>query len=268
MGIPDFMLRAALAGAGVAIVAGPLGAFVVWRRMAYFGEALAHSPLLGVVLVIVLGVLPWITVLGVSVIVALLLYVMDRSKRSTLYAGIGIVAHGALATGLVLLSFVETARVDLFAYLFGDVLAATPHDLWLIYGGGTAVMAVMVMFWNPMLSVVVNEEVASVEGVNVTRTKLVHLMMLAVVVAAAMKVVGVLLIVALLIAPASAARQLSRSPEQMAILASVIGVISVIAGLWASYELDTPAGPSIVVAAIGLFVLAVCFGNRSVRSAP
>jgi zinc transport system permease protein len=267
-GIPDFMLRAGLAGAGVAIVAGPLGAFVVWRRMAYFGEALAHSSLLGVVLGIVLGILPWVAVLGVSMTVAVLLYAMDQSKRATLDAAIGIIAHGALATGLVLLAFVETARVDLFAYLFGDVLAVTWHDLWLIYGGGAVIMGVLAHFWHAMLSVVVSEEVASVEGVNIPQTKLVYLLMLAVVVAAAMKIVGVVLIVALLIAPASTARQIAHSPEQMAVLASLAGVLSVIGGLWGSYQFDTPAGPSIVMAAIGLFVVALCFGNRPVRRVP
>ncbi len=267
-GVPDFMARAMLAGAGVAIVAGPLGSFMVWRRMAYFGEALAHSSLLGVVLGIVLGVMPWLTVLALSLVVAILLYLMEQSRRATLDSAIGIVAHGALAVGLVLLAFVESARLDLFSYLFGDVLAVTRQEVWLIYGGGALVLGVLAIFWHPMLSVVVNEEVASVEGVNVTTTKIAHLMILAVVVAAAMKVVGVVLIVALLIAPASAARQLANSPEQMAVFASLAGVMAVAIGLWGSYQFDTPAGPSIVVAAIGLFILAVCFGNRPVRNVP
>lgn len=266
--IPDFMLRALFAGMGVAIVAGPLGAFVVWRRMAYFGEALAHSSLLGVVVGIALGIMPWIAILGISIVAALMLYSLEQSKRASMDSAIGIIAHGALAVGLVLLAFVETVRVDLFAYLFGDVLAVTIQDIWLIYGVGSLVMGLLMIFWHPMLSVVVSEEVASVEGVPVTRTKLVHLLMLAVVIAAAMKIVGVVLIVALLIIPASAARQIARSPEQMAVFASLAGVISVIIGLWAAYQFDSPAGPSIVVAAIGLFVVSLCFRNHPVRHVP
>ncbi len=259
--MPDFMWRALFAGIGVAILAGPLGAFVVWRRMAYFGEALAHSALLGVVLGVVLGVMPWVVIIPLCVLVALALFLLERGARTTLDSAIALIAHGALAIGLVVLAFVETARVDLFAYLFGDILAVTTQDLWLIFIGGVLVLGVLVAYWQPLLSIIVNEDVAHVEGVNVTRAKIVHLLLLAVVVAVAMKVVGVLLIVALLIIPASTARQIARSPESMAIIAALCGVLSVIGGLWMSYRADTPGGPSIVVSAIILFVLALMFGK-------
>ncbi len=255
--MPDFMIRALLAGIGVAIVAGPLGAFVVWRRMAYFGEALAHSALLGVVLGVVLGIMPWLIIFGVCSAVAIILFVIERYSISEADSAIGLIAQGTLAFSLVILAFVETERIDLFAYLFGDILAVTVDDLWLIYGAGAVVLIVMGFLWQSMLSLVINEDVAKVEGVNVTRTKIIHLLLLALVVSTAMKLVGVLLVVSMLIIPPSVARLLSRSPESMAALSIIIGIIAVGAGLWASYYADTPAGPSIVVASIILYILSI-----------
>ncbi len=259
--VPDFLLRALVAGIGVAILTGPLGCIVVWRRMAYFGEAIAHSALLGVVLGAVLGTLPWATVIVVCAGVALILYVLERRGKATMDSAIGLVAHGSLAIGLVLLSFADTVRVDLYAYLFGDILAVSQNDLWLIVIGGLAVLGVLSMIWSSLLSVVVNPDVAKVEGVNVTATKVIYLILLALTVASAMKIVGVLLVVAMLVIPASAARAVSASPEGMAAAAVLIGVAGVCGGLWGAYRFDTPAGPSIVTAMVCLFVVLACFGN-------
>ena len=154
-GIPDFLLRALLAGIGVAALAGPLGCIVVWRRMAYFGEAIAHAALLGVVLGAVLGVFPWAIIIAVCASVALILYVLERYGKATLDSAIGLVAHGSLAFGLVLLSFAETVQVNLLAYLFGDILSVSAHDLWLIAIGGLVVLSILAVIWSPLLSVVV-----------------------------------------------------------------------------------------------------------------
>ncbi len=262
--IPDFMVRALLAGLGVAVVAGPLGVFVVWRRMAYFGEALAHSALLGVVLGAVLGVLPWLVIIAVCSAVALILFALERSSGRGSDAAIGLIAQGSLAFALVILAFMESERIDLFAYLFGDILAVTRFDLWLIYGAGLVVLSVMALIWQSMLSMVVNEDVARVEGVNVTATKILHLLLLALFVSGAMKIVGVLLVVAMLIIPPSVARLLARSPESMVIISICVGMLSICGGLWASYSADTPAGPSIVVTAIGIFLVTLIIRPRGV----
>ncbi len=259
---PEFLMRALFAGLGVAVLAGPLGCFVVWRRMAYFGEAMAHAALLGVVLGTVLGLFPWIVVISVCAGVAVILYMLESHGKATLDSAIGLVAHGSLAFGLVILSLAETVQVDLFAYLFGDILSVSPGDLWLILIGGVAVLSVLVFIWSPLLSVVVNPDVAKVEGVNVAAVKVLYLVLLALTVAAAMKIIGVLLVVAMLVIPASAARSISTSPEGMALSSIIIGVIGVSGGLWSAYQFDTPAGPSIVSVVVCLFALIVLFGNR------
>ena len=261
----DFLLRALAGGLGVALVAGPLGVFVVWRRMAYFGDALAHSALLGVALGTVLGIDPQLGVIAICLLLALALALLQRQRRLATDTLLGIFAHTALSLGLVALAVLETVRVDLVAYLFGDILAISSVDLYWIWGGNLPVLVVLMLIWRPLLAATVHEELAQVEGAPVFRARLAFILLIAMVVAVAMKVVGILLITSLLIIPAAAARRFARSPEGMAALAGGLGCAAIGAGLWASLRWDTPAGPSVVVAATLLFVLGHAIPSRSPR---
>ncbi len=258
----DFLPRALLGGLGVALAAGPLGAFIVWRRMAYFGDTLAHSGLLGVVLGIVLNVNPELGVVATCVLVALVLVLLQRQHRLATDTLLGILAHTTLSLGLVALAFLETVRVDLVSYLFGDILAINTTDLYWIWGGNLLALGTLAWLWRPLLAATVHEELAQVEGVPVFPVRLTFMLLIAVVIAVAMKVVGILLITSLLIIPAATARRFARSPEGMAVLASVFGGAAVGIGLWASLRWDTPAGPSVVIAATTLFVLGFVIPNR------
>ncbi|MCP5419870.1 MAG: zinc ABC transporter permease subunit ZnuB [Gammaproteobacteria bacterium] len=251
----DFLWRALLGGLGVALLAGPLGSFIVWRRMAYFGDTLAHSSLLGIGLGVLLGINQSVAVIAVCLLLAVLLVVLEHRQRLATDTLLGIFAHTSLSLGIVALAFLETVRVDLVGYLFGDILAVTTHDLYWIWGGGLLILAVLSRLWRPLLAITVHEELARVEGVPVFAVRLGFMTLIAVVVAIAMKVVGILLITSLLIIPAAAARRFARTPEIMAGLASLLGCLSVALGLWASLRWDTPAGPSVVVAAAALFLL-------------
>ncbi|WP_027858537.1 zinc ABC transporter permease subunit ZnuB [Marinobacterium jannaschii] len=251
----DFLLRALLGGLGVAAIAGPLGAFVVWRRMAYFGDTLAHSALLGVSLGFLLDINMNLAVVACCVILAISLVTLQRQRLVATDTLLGIMAHSALSLGLVAISLLEDVRVDLLAYLFGDLLAISSTDLYWVFGGGVLVLALLWYLWEPLLAITINEELAQVEGVPVTQVRLALMLLIAVVIAIAMKIVGILLISSLLIIPAAAARRLAASPEQMAVGAAVLGCISVGAGLALSWHLDTPAGPSVVVAALICFLL-------------
>lgn len=253
--LDDFVWRAVLGGVGVAAVAGPLGCFVVWRRMAYFGDALAHGALLGVALGFALEWNLNLAVMGTFVGFALLLTALQGQQRVASDTLLGILSHAALALGLVTASFLERLRIDLLGYLFGDILAVSVTDLAWIYAGGAVVLAVTVALWSPLVSVTVHEELARAEGIAVGRLRLVLMLLIAVVIVIAMKIVGVLLITSLLIIPAAAARAFARSPEQMAVLASVLGSLAVLGGLGASLTWDTPSGPSVVVAAAVLFAV-------------
>ncbi len=261
----DFLLRALLGGFGVALAAGPLGAFVVWRRMAYFGDALAHSGLLGVLLGAMLHVNPQLGVVLTCLLVALGLVLLQRQHGLATDTLLGILAHATLSLGLVALALLETVRVDLVGYLFGDILAITTADLYWIWGGGLLALGALAGLWRPLLAMTVHEDLARVEGVAVFPIRLAFMLLIALVVAVAMKVVGILLITSLLIIPAAAARRFAHSPEGMAALASLIGGAAVGLGLWTSLRWDTPAGPSVVVAATALFVLSLATPGRSRR---
>ena len=251
----DYFSRALIAGIGLAVVTGPLGCFVVWRRMAYFGDTMAHSAILGVALALFFSITPTIGVFAVAVLVALLLGFLQR--RGTLSADslLGLLSHSALALGLVLVSMMPQVRIDLMGLLFGDILAVSVSDLVLIYGGGIVVLGVLAWLWRPMLAGTVSEEIAQAEGLSPERTRLIFMVLLAGLIAIAMKILGVLLITAMLIIPATAARRLAQTPEQMALYAALGGIAAVLAGLWASLAFDTPSGPSIVVAALLVFAI-------------
>lgn len=258
----DFLLRALLGGIGVALVAGPLGAFVVWRRLAYFGDTLSHSALLGVVLGFLFHVNLTLGVVVVCQLLALLLFLMQRQRHIAGDTLLGILAHGSLSLGLVLLALVETLRIDLLSYLFGDILAIGPLDLLWIFGGGTLTLAVLTWLWRPLLAMTVHEDLARVEGVPVELINWAFLALLALAVALLMKVVGLLLVTALLIIPAATARRFVTTPEAMALVAALCGCLAVAGGLGASYRWDTPAGPSIVVVAALLFTVSQLVPRR------
>ncbi len=257
----DFLLRAVVAGLLLALVAGPLGCFIVWRRMAYFGDTLSHSALLGIALGLLLNLNMQLTVIFICCLVALLLVLMETRKSLATDTLLGILAHSSLAVGLVLLSFTKT-QIDLQAYLFGDLLTVTNGELLWLLGGCALVMVVLLSNWNALLSFTVQPELAQVEGLNVARLRVLLMLIIAVVVAVAMKIVGVLLITSLLIIPAATARLFARSPEQMAFGASLSGCMAVAGGLTASWFWDTPTGPSIVVVAAVLFAVSALLKGR------
>ena len=257
----DFLLRAAAAGLLLALVAGPLGCFIVWRRMAYFGDTLSHSALLGIALGLLLNINMQLTVVIICCLVALLLVLMETRKSLATDTLLGILAHSSLAVGLVLLSFTNT-QIDLQAYLFGDLLTVTAGELAWLLGGCVLVLIVLLCNWNALLSFTLQPELAQVEGLNITRLRVLLMLIIAIAVAVAMKIVGVLLITSLLIIPAATARIFARSPEQMAFGASLSGCIAVVGGLAASWFLDTPTGPSIVVVAALLFAMSAMVKGR------
>lgn len=251
--LDSFLIRAALAGVGVALAAAPIGAFVVWRRMAYFGDATAHAALLGVTLALATG-LP--VTLGVLVsATAMALTVAAAAGRGwAADTALGVAAHAALAIGIVALSFLHGVRVDLLGYLFGDILSVTRADLAVIWTGAALIIGLVAWRWRGLLLATLNEDLAAASGVNPRREGLVLTLALAVLIAVALKIVGTLLITAMLVVPAAAARPLVRTPEAMAVLAAVVGTVAALTGLYAAWHFDTPAGPSMVVAAVVILV--------------
>lgn len=258
--LDDFVVRATLAGIGVALAAAPLGCFVVWRRMAYFGDATAHAAVLGIALSLALSTSIFFGALAVALLMALLVTGLS-SRTMALDTMLGVLSHSALALGLVAVSFLQGVRLDLMSYLFGDILAVGRIDLAVIWGGALIVMGLMAWRWQAMLTATLSSDLANASGINPKREQLVLTIALAIVVAVAIKVVGVLLIAAMLVIPAAGARPLARTPESMVVIAAVIGGVSAVLGLQASASYDTPAGPSIVCIAALIFAISQAMGS-------
>lgn len=251
--IDAFVWRALLAGFVVAAAAGPLGCFVVWRRMAYFGDATSHAAILGVALALGFGVSVFVGTLATALAMAVLVASL-AGKGWAMDTTLGVLAHSALALGLMAVSFLPSVRVDLSVYLFGDILTVSASDLWVMGLGAAAVIGVLIWRWDGLLASTISEDLARSLGHDPARDRLFLTLALAVTVAVALKVVGALLIAAMLIVPPAAARVYARSPEQMALFATALAALAVVAGLALSMGLDTPAGPSIVTAAAAFFV--------------
>ena len=254
MNLEPFLVNAILAGFAVAVITGVMGCFVVWRRMAYFGDSLAHSALLGVALGFAVGIAVNIGLILICSVFALLLLWLQQKKVLATDTLLGILAHSALSLGMVTIS-VMGQRIDLHSILFGDILTVTRPELWWIYIGGAIVIIMLLMNWSSLVLMTLQEDLAQAEGIRVFLCNLLLMFLMTLVVAVSIRSVGILLISSLLIIPAATARQLARSPEGMAIIASFIGVTSVGLGIYFSFALDTPSGPTIVASAASLFTL-------------
>ncbi len=253
----EFILVALLAGVAVALVAAPLGCVVVWRRMAYFGDTLSHAALLGVSMAVATDSLPVYGVLTVGALLAAVLYWLESHRDLSTDTLLGILSHTALAAGLVVVSVLQSQgrTLNLMGYLFGDLLAVSGEELPFMFAGSGLILGVFVWLWPALVSFSVNEELARIDGVRVDRDKFIFMLLLALVIAVAIKVVGVLLITAMLIIPAASARLFSHSPVQMVLLATLFAILAVVGGLAASLQWDIPAGPAVVLVAAGGFFL-------------
>ena len=255
--LDDFLVRALIAGIGIALVAGPLGCFVVWRRLSFFGDTLAHSALLGVLLSITFNINVSITIFAVSSLVALLLLKLQKSTNLAGDSLLGLISHSSLAIGLVILGFLSFIRFDIMGVLFGDILSVNTNDILAVWIGGGLILIVLWYIWKPLFASTVNFELAEAEGMRPERVYAIFTILLAALIAISIKMVGVLLITGLLIIPTAMARNLSNNPKQMVILSIIGGLLSVFIGLYASLEINTASGPSIVTVALVLFILSL-----------
>ncbi|MFQ3361634.1 MAG: zinc transport system permease protein [Alphaproteobacteria bacterium] len=258
--LDPFILRAIAAGLGVAIIAGTIGCFVVWRKMAYFGDSLAHSALLGIALGLAIGISTYLSTIIACLAFALILLWLQQKNLLATDTLLGILAHAALSIGMIAISVLEL-RVNLHSYLFGDILTVTSVELWWIYLGGVFVLLMIILNWPSLVLMTIHEELAKAENVNVYFQNLLLMLLMTIVVAVSIRTVGILLISSMLIIPAATARHLVNSPVAMAITASILGAIAVLGGIFLSMELDTPSGPSIVVTAALLFVILFTFSS-------
>ena len=253
----DFLFRALIAGIGIALVTGPLGCFVVWRRLSFFGDTLAHSALLGVILSVSFDINISLSVFVVSSLVALLLLKLQNTTNLASDSLLGLLSHSSLAIGLVVLGFLSFIRFDIMEVLFGDILSVSVNDLLIIWIGGATILVVLWRIWKPLFAATVNYELAEAEGMQPDRINVIFTILLAALIAISIKMVGLLLITGMLIIPTAMARNLSNNPKQMVIFSIIGGLLSVFIGLYTSFEINTASGPTIITVALILFILSL-----------
>ncbi|MDC0231781.1 metal ABC transporter permease [Pelagibacteraceae bacterium] len=253
----DFFIRALVAGLGVALVTGPLGCFIIWRRLSFFGDTLAHSALLGVTLAFSFDINIAFSVFIISSAIALILLKLQKTTNLPGDALLGLLAHSSLAVGLVVIGFLSFIRFDIMGLLFGDILAVTENDLIIIWVGGAIILFVLKLIWKPLFASTVNYELAEAEGMKPERVNAIFTILMAAIIAISIKMVGLLLITGMLIIPAAMARNISNNPKQMVLFSIIGGLLSVVMGLFGSLEINTPSGPSIITAGLILFILSL-----------
>ena len=253
----DFFIRALVAGIGVALVTGPLGCFIIWRRLSFFGDTLAHSALLGVTLAFSFDINIAFSVFIISSAIALILLKLQKTTNLPGDALLGLLAHSSLAVGLVVIGFLSFIRFDIMGLLFGDILAVTENDLIIIWVGGAIILFVLKLIWKPLFASTVNYELAEAEGMKPERVNAIFTILMAAIIAISIKMVGLLLITGMLIIPAAMARNISNNPKQMVLFSIIGGLLSVVMGLFGSLEINTPSGPSIITAGLILFILSL-----------
>ena len=251
----DFFIRALIAGIGIALVTGPLGCFIIWRRLSFFGDTLSHSALLGVTIAFFFELNIAFSVFLMSSAIALILLKLQKTTKLPGDALLGLLAHSSLAVGLVVIGFLTTIRFDIMGLLFGDILAVNEIDILIIWIGGALILLILKFIWKPLFASTVNHELAEAEGMNPDKVNAIFTILLAAIIAISIKIVGLLLITGMLIMPAAMARNVSNNPNQMVKLSIIGGLLSVIIGLFSSLEINSPSGPSIITAALVLFCL-------------
>ena len=252
-----FIQRAFLASLMVGVLCPFVGNFVVLRRMSFFSDAISHSAFAGIAVGALLGIDLSMSSLIVAMLVSLLIAFLSEKTTLSHDTVIGIAFSGAIASGMLVLGMLKGYRVDIFTYLFGDILAITNNDLLFLFIISILSIVILLFFSKPLLQITFNRDLARVEGINVRLFEYLLFFIIAVVVTVSLKIIGIILVTSLLIVPAAAAKNLASSMKHLFILSCVFGLVSGITGLIASVYLNTASGPTIVLVSIGIFFLTV-----------
>jgi zinc transport system permease protein len=243
-----FMAKAFFVGLLISLLCGPMGSLVLWQRMSFFGDTLAHASLLGVSMAALFDIPLPLGLGGTTLAVGFFIHLLSQKKNLPLNTLLAIATQITLALGIIGISLTRQQGY-MTSFLFGDLLALDRLDLILICAVVPLVLSLIKLFWRPFIIVILNEEIAAAEGLPVRRLKLIYTLVFALSIAIVSRTVGVLLVVSLLIIPAAAARLVSKTPESMAIRAIIIGMASICLGLFLSWKLDLPTTPTVTLSA-------------------
>ena len=248
-----FMGRALLAAIGMGCISAVMGCFLLWRRMAFFGDAMAHASVLGVALGFLFHIDIYFFIAFICLILASVMGILQQRSRIPIDTWLAAISYTSLALGIIVIAKTPGIQIDPEAILFGDILSVNLPDLIGIYLSVLAVWTFIIIGWQKLLLITLDEELAIASGISLLPMRLGFTVCLALVTAVGIKASGALLLPALMILPAATMARFARSPEEMVGGATVCSVISVLLGMTASYYYDTPSGPTIVVMAFLFF---------------
>jgi ABC-type Mn2+/Zn2+ transport system permease subunit len=258
-----FMQRAFVTAILIGTVTALIGSYVVLRGLAFIGASIAHASFGGVVLGLLLGWNPVITAIIFSVGTGLGIAAISESRRIKEDTAIGIFFAATMALGIFLIGFLHDYVLSIFNFLFGDILAVTPQDLWLTLALTLGVLGTVLLLYKEFLLITFDPEVARAQGFPVRLLHAIFIVLIALTVVVSLKVVGIILVSALLVIPAATAYQLARDFRRMQWLAILFSLAATIGGLLLSYFLDTPSGATIVLWATAIFF--AVWSGRAVR---
>jgi len=253
--LDDYLWRSIAAGLIMVSIAAPMGCLMVWQRLAFLSDTLGHAAVLGVGLGLMLQLLPIVGVLAVALVIVFSLSRVSNFNTALSETTLAIISHTGLAGGIILLGVLPAQTANLEGILFGDLLATSRADLLGLLATTLVLMALLLRNWRAFVAVSVSREIAQAEGVPVRKMQALMYTMIALLVAVMMKVMGVLLIAAMLVIPTTSARLFSRSPEQMVGVSALYGLGALAGGIASSYHFDWQTGPAIVVSATALLLL-------------
>ena len=264
--LDDFLVRSIIAGLLMVSIAAPMGCLMVWQRLAFLSDTLGHAAVMGVGLGLVLQLNPMIGVLAVVLLIVISLSQVNSFNNALSETTLAIISHTGLAAGLILLGALPSSSISLEAILFGDLLATTLADLGMILTTTLLLLFLLFQHWRSFVALSVSREIAQAEGVAVRKVQFLMFLMIALLVAVMMKVMGVLLIAAMLVIPTSGARLLSKTPEQMVMFSLVYGLAALAGGVFTSFQLDWQTGPSIVLCATALLLITLLMYRQFSRA--
>ena len=251
----NFILLAIISGIGIAFITGLLGCFVVWKKMAYFGESLGHSAVLGIGIGLLLGIGDNIAVLLVIITFSLIVTYLQNKEAFSNDLILAVLAHGLLSIGIILISINPDPNFNLHSFLFGDILTVSLNEIFLIFLSAIFIYLIILTNWKALLITIISKDLAKSQNINNFKIELLFTFTMALAVAISIKIIGALLITSMLIIPSSCAKQLVNNPKNMVIISIIISILSILIGILCSYYFDIPSGPAIILTSFSAFFI-------------
>ncbi|MFT7086926.1 MAG: zinc transport system permease protein [Rickettsiales bacterium] len=249
-------IKALIAGIGVAIALAPIGVFVLWKKMAYFSDAISHSAIFGLAIATIIAVSPMYGIVLCAVIFCFLMFIIGKQNLYSIDSIIGITSATLLSIGMILLAFFPS-EIELEEYLFGDLLNLENYQITIIYAAAALVVLAISLWFKKLLLSTINPDLAKISGIKTENLELKFLLLTAIIVACLVKIVGIFLITSMMILPAAIGRNFSKTPTHMIFLSLAFAIFSIVGGLFFAVFFNLPSSPAIIGFSALILILSI-----------